>query len=175
MSEPTKKVGVLFVCLGNICRSPMAEAVFVHLTQKNEISHLFQVDSAGTCDYHVGCDPDKRSFQCCRNHGVVMKHKARQLCLEDFIRFQYILCMDHSNYADIQELRLQHHYSSGPNENRLAQVHLLGEFDPSASNKIIADPYYGGVDGFEYNFQQCIRSCLGFLSHLGHSKVNHSI
>jgi len=148
---------VLFVCLGNICRSPMAEAVFNSILMEKQLTQQFTVDSAGTSNYHVGDVPDSRSVKCCASHGVSVQHRGRQVEDADFTRFEYILCMDESNRRDLMEMK--------PRKGT-ATIKLLGEYDPQGE-RIIADPYYGGSEGFEHNFQQCQRACRAFLTSLG--------
>ncbi|CDH58381.1 protein phosphotyrosine phosphatase [Lichtheimia corymbifera JMRC:FSU:9682] len=152
------KVNVLFVCLGNICRSPMAEAVFAHMVNQKKLSERFGViDSAGTAGYHVGETPDHRSAQTCRKHGVPVNHNARKVNKADFNRFDYILCMDESNLANLQEMAPA---------GTTATIKLFGEYDPQGE-RIIRDPYYGGSEGFERNFKQVSRASEGFLNELG--------
>ncbi|RUS22258.1 phosphotyrosine protein phosphatase I superfamily [Endogone sp. FLAS-F59071] len=156
MSAPA--LNILFVCHGNICRSPMAEAVFVHTIKTRGLEECFgTIDSAGTSGYHKGNDPDSRSVETCRSHGIPVEHSARKVREEDFHHFDYILCMDTSNLDTLKERRPQ---------TSKAVVQLFGEFDPQGE-RIIEDPYYGGLQGFEHNFQQVSRASEGLLHHLG--------
>ncbi|KAL6623729.1 acid phosphatase isoenzyme [Neocallimastix sp. 'constans'] len=155
MSE--SKINVLFVCLGNICRSPMAEAVFTYEVNKRNLSNKFNIDSCGTINFHVGEDPDYRSSETCRKHNVPINHTSRQICQDDFNNFDYILCMDESNYEDLREI--------APG-NTAKKIQLFGEYDPQGE-RIIRDPYYSGIDGFEHNFEQVTRCSEGLLKHLG--------
>eukprot|EP00124_Ichthyophonus_hoferi_P003980 Ihof_evm2s390 gene=Ihof_evmTU2s390 len=123
---------VLFVCLGNICRSPMAEAVFNHVVRQRGVSSHWKVDSAGTIGYHAGSSPDSRSVAVCKQHKVPVKHSARMVKANDFSDFDYILCMDNSNYQDLKSIQPQ---------NSKAVVKKLGDFDPQGAS-IIEDPYY---------------------------------
>ncbi|QLL31344.1 hypothetical protein HG536_0B02070 [Torulaspora globosa] len=144
-SEP--KISLAFVCLGNICRSPMAEAVFKHVVTQKGLQDRFDViDSFGTGGWHVGSDPDPRSAACCRSHKVFINHKAQQIRGSHFDKFDYIICMDESNLRNLQRLKPK---------NSKASVHLFGEWNTNGKfRKIVDDPYYGGDDGFEYNFKQ---------------------
>lgn len=146
---------VLFVCLGNICRSPMCEAVLRHLVDQREL-HDFHVDSAGTSSYHIGSDPDRRTVLKCNKHNINVKHQARQITLDDFHKFDYIFCMDNDNLKDVLDLQPK---------NTKAKVALFGTYDPK-KELIIDDPYYGREDGFEHNFQQAMRCSVGFLDSL---------
>ncbi|KAI9469449.1 phosphotyrosine protein phosphatase I superfamily [Coemansia mojavensis] len=152
------KIRVLFVCLGNICRSPMAEAVFRHMVKSKGISDRFIIDSAGTAGYHEGSKPDSRSAATCKAHGVPVSHRARQVRKQDFASFDHILCMDESNYEDL--LRMKPASSS-------ARVALFGSFSARPEDRIIEDPYYGGRDGFVVNFNQVTRCSEGLLKELG--------
>ncbi|ORX51498.1 LMWPc-domain-containing protein [Piromyces finnis] len=152
-------ISVLFVCLGNICRSPMAEAVFTHEVVQRNLRNRFTIDSCGTCDYHVGESPDSRSSRTCKKHGVPVNHRARQICQEDFERFDHILCMDYSNLEDLK-------YMAPKGTEK--KIQLFGEYDTDKKNdKIIKDPYYSGIDGFETNFEQVTRCSKGLLASLG--------
>ncbi|KAJ2480894.1 Low molecular weight phosphotyrosine protein phosphatase [Coemansia sp. RSA 2131] len=152
------KIRVLFVCLGNICRSPMAEAVFAHMVQHRGLSDMFTIDSAGTAGYHEGAKPDRRSTATCAAHNVPVNHRARRIRKSDFSQFDHILCMDESNYEDL--VRMQPAAST-------AQVALFGSYSKTPGDLIIEDPYYGGDDGFRTNFDQVTRCSEGLLTKLG--------
>ncbi|KAI9290694.1 LMWPc-domain-containing protein [Neoconidiobolus thromboides FSU 785] len=154
MSEA--KYTVLFVCLGNICRSPMAEAVFINEIKTRKLDHLFTIDSAGTAGYHAGDKADPRSIAKCKQHGVPVYSISRKIKKEDFYKFNYILCMDNSNLSDLNHIK--------PKDSD-SKVELFGNYDPNKET-IIKDPYYGGDDGFETNFQQTKRASIGFLKSL---------
>ncbi|KAI8974477.1 phosphotyrosine protein phosphatase I superfamily [Pilobolus umbonatus] len=150
-------ISVLFVCLGNICRSPMAEAVFAHVVKQRQLEgRISKIDSAGTASWHVGNSPDSRSASTCKKHGVPVNHRARQVAKSDFNQFDHILCMDESNLSDLRSIQ--------PKGSK-AVVELFGSYDPEGE-LIIEDPYYGGKDGFEHNFKQVTRASEGFLSAL---------
>ncbi|XP_036295282.1 low molecular weight phosphotyrosine protein phosphatase isoform X1 [Pipistrellus kuhlii] len=154
MAEQAPK-SVLFVCLGNICRSPIAEAVFRKLVTDQNVSDKWRIDSAATSTYEVGNPPDYRGQNCMKKHGVPMSHVARQVTKEDFVTFDYILCMDESNLRDLT--RKSHQVN-----NSKAKIELLGSYDPQ-KQLIIEDPYYGNESDFETVYQQCLRCCRAFL------------
>jgi protein-tyrosine phosphatase len=162
MSEPTEPSparGVLFVCLGNICRSPLAEGVFAHLVREAGLEARYRVDSAGTGSWHVGEPPDPRSAKVAREHGIRLRGVARQVDPDDFHSFDRILAMDRENLKDLRRLA-----SEGGGTAALA---LLREFDPEAAGDLaVPDPYYGGPDGFEEVFQMVTRSCARLLESL---------
>ncbi|UXP32965.1 low molecular weight phosphotyrosine protein phosphatase [Reichenbachiella agarivorans] len=144
---------VLFVCLGNICRSPLGEAIF------NEKAKNYQLmaDSAGTAAYHIGKDPDHRSIKVAQENGIMMIHKARKFEREDFERFDYVLAMDQQNYEDMRAL------SGG----EVSNLYLLREFDPLADGDMdVPDPYYGGYDGFIHVFEMISRSVDQLINHI---------
>ncbi|KAJ3073201.1 hypothetical protein HDU98_002020 [Podochytrium sp. JEL0797] len=155
---PERKISVLFVCLGNICRSPMAEAVFAQTVRDSGLESTFsKIDSAGTAGYHVGNAPDSRSVATCKNHGIPVSHRAQKVSPNHFHEFDYLLCMDESNLNDLKRAQ--------PKGSK-AVVKLFGEFD-AQGERIIEDPYYGGDEGFEHNFLQVGRCSRGFLESLG--------
>ncbi len=132
---------ILMVCLGNICRSPLAHGI---LESKLNTSR-FYVDSAGTAAYHVGHQPDHRSIKVARNNGIDISHQtARQFKASDFDLFDYIYAMDSSNYTNIISL--------ARNNSDIGKVKLFLEENPNISNKNVPDPYYGDMSDFEYVF-----------------------
>ncbi|BGP29287.1 Low molecular weight phosphotyrosine protein phosphatase [Rhodotorula toruloides] len=151
---------VLFVCLGNICRSPLAEAVFADMVKKRGIGDDFTVDSAGTAGYHVGEEPDERSVEVCRRHGVPVDSVCRQLEKADFTRFDYIIGMDSMNMSNIEKAKPA---------NSTAKIALFGSF---GDGKVIQDPYYGGKDGFEKTYKQCVRYSEGLLKAMGYDDAS---
>ena len=129
---------ILFVCLGNICRSPLAEAAFRKAAADAALD--VEVDSAGTADYHVGEPPDPRSVAEAARHGIAIDHyRGRQLAVEDFRRFDWILGMDASNMANIARL--------DPGDGK-ARVEMLLDLVPGREGADLADPWYGGEDNF---------------------------
>lgn len=130
----------LFVCLGNICRSPSAEAVMQHLAEKSGLNVLF--DSAGTANYHTGEPPDSRAIKVGQRLGFELQNlRARQVAVDDFYAFDVIFAMDKSNFANLQ--KLQDEAKQSANGRALAQLQL---FDPSG--QAVADPYYGDESDF---------------------------
>jgi protein-tyrosine phosphatase len=156
MPEPVK---VLFVCLGNICRSPLAEAVFRDLVAREGLQARFRVESAGTASYHVGEPPDPRTRAVAEQRGIRLASRARAIRRQDLAEFDYILAMDADNLAGVQRLA----DASGEG----AEVHLLREFDPEAGGDLaVPDPYYGGPEGFEHVQAVVERACAGLLEHI---------
>jgi len=139
----------LVVCLGNICRSPMGEAVLKHVAKERGIDIL--IESAGTAGYHVGEEPDERTIAVCKKHGVPINHEARQVSAEDFRKFTHILASDEANLRALERMK--------PSD-ATAEVRLWGSY---VDNKPIADPYYGGMDGFEQVYKQCVQYSNAFL------------
>ncbi|CAJ1078411.1 low molecular weight phosphotyrosine protein phosphatase isoform X2 [Xyrichtys novacula] len=146
---------VLFVCLGNICRSPIAEAVFRKMATDAGVVDQWVIDSGATSDWNIGSSPDARGLACLRRHGIETSHRARQVTNDDFMSFEYILCMDESNLSELGRRAKQV-------KNHQAKIELLGSYDPQ-NQRIIKDPYYGGDEDFEKVYQQCVRCCKAFL------------
>lgn len=148
------KKSILFVCLGNICRSPLAEGVFASVLQEKRLSEFFELDSAGTGGWHAGSAPDPRSVAIAASHGIdISGQKARKVTAGDFSRFDLILGMDQSNVEELQRL--------APADAR-DRIHLFLEF---ADGKVrdVPDPYYGGPDGFAAVYRM-IREASDVLS-----------
>jgi protein-tyrosine phosphatase len=155
----SQEISVLFVCLGNICRSPLAEGVFRHVLDERKLSDRFLVDSAGTGSWHVGESPDHRSVRSAATHGVTLTGHSRQLQPEDFQRFDYIVAMDQSNLSHLEQYRV------GVGGD--AALYLLREFDPEGGpGAEVPDPYYGGPNGFEEVYYMVDRSCRELLNHI---------
>jgi protein-tyrosine phosphatase len=150
-------VKVLFVCLGNICRSPLAEGVFDYFIDKQDLNEKISSDSAGTADYHVGSSPDKRSIHTAANHGIILKHRGRKLTYHDFIQFDLIAAMDENNFKDIVAMKNQ---SGGS-----AKIVMFRDFDPNG-NGDVPDPYHGSLRDFEEVYRICERTCPNLLKHL---------
>jgi protein-tyrosine phosphatase len=155
-------INILFVCLGNICRSPIAEGVFRQLVADAGLSDQIECDSAGTASYHLGDLPDRRTRENALEHGLTLTHRARRLIGEDLGLFTYIVAMDSANFEAILKLS---HRSVGliPDEN----VFLLREFDPVVSDQPdVPDPYYEGPEVFEDVYQIALRCCQQLLVYL---------
>ncbi|RKP50288.1 low molecular weight protein-tyrosine-phosphatase [Pararobbsia silviterrae] len=149
---------VLFVCLGNICRSPTAEAVMLHLVEQAGLQDRIVVDSAGTGDWHIGEAPDSRARAYGARRGYDLEPlRARQVAASDFERFDHILAMDAAN---LRELRRQCPVALQ------GKVQLLMDFAPGESGSEIADPYFGGAEGFERVLDDCETACAGLLDAL---------
>ena len=154
-----QEISVLMVCLGNICRSPMAEGVFRHILATEGLQERIRVDSAGTGSWHVGESPDVRSVRTAAVHGVKLAGNARQVRPEDFRNFDYIVAMDLENLEALQDIR------DGVGGD--AALYLLREFDPNGGpGAEVPDPYYGGPRGFEDVYDMVDRSCRGLLAHI---------
>lgn len=150
---------LLFVCLGNICRSPSAENIMNHLIQQRNLEQQIQCDSAGTSSYHLGSPPDRRMNQAARQQlGLELRGQARQFTVTDFEQFDWILAMDQDNYRDI--LRLD------PAGRYQAKVKLMCDFCQTYPDGEVPDPYYGGPEGFVYVINLLTDACTGFLDRL---------
>jgi protein-tyrosine phosphatase len=149
-------VRLCFVCLGNICRSPIGEGVMRHLLQEAGLADVVEVDSAGTAGYHSGEPPDARARAAGRRFGVQVGGRARQFKRADFERFDYVLAMDRSNFEDVAAL------ATDPEARR--RLHLLRSFDPSSpEGASVPDPYYGDDEDFDDVVRICLAACAPLL------------
>lgn len=140
-----EKIKVLFVCMGNICRSPLAHGLFEDRVEKAGLSEKISIDSAGTHAYHVGNSPDPRSQQTAQSHGIdLSSQRARQVTASDFERFDYVLAMDNDNYALL---------SAQCPDGHQHKLKLFLEFASQLDETEVPDPYYGGDSGFEQVYQ----------------------
>ncbi len=146
---------VIFVCLGNICRSPLAEGIFLNLVEKRGLSPTYNIDSAGTASYHIGKRADPRSIAVGYKHNLHLPSRARQFTASDFDAFDVIIAMDSSNRRNILAL--------ARNAEDEAKVHKMRDFDPNGRGDV-PDPYYGGDSGFDDVYAMLLRCCEGLLS-----------
>jgi protein-tyrosine phosphatase len=155
------RVRISFVCLGNICRSPTAEAVMRHMVAAAGLQEAIAIDSAGTGDWHVGEPRDKRSAAVGQRRGMPLSGRARNFVAADFARFDHVLAMDRQNFENLRKL--------APDAEARAKVALLRSFDPTVAasgDDEVPDPYYGGPEGFDHVFDVCVAACTGLLAHL---------
>ena len=149
---------LLFVCMGNICRSPTAEGVFRKLHLEMAPQLRLHIDSAGTHDYHIGQPPDERAIAAARQRNIdISAHRGRVVAADDFSRFDYILAMDNANLDRLQRLR---------SKASSAELHLLLEFAEDCVLTEVPDPYYGGATGFEQVLELTQQGSIGLLKHL---------
>jgi protein-tyrosine phosphatase len=149
-------VRVLFVCMGNICRSPTGEGVFRALLAEQELEDEVEVDSAGTGSWHVGAPPDERATSAAAARGIELAGAARQVRPADFDDFDLLVAMDSENAAELQRL--------APDVERAEKIRMLREWDPEAGGDLdVPDPYYGGPQGFEEVLDMVERSSRGLL------------
>ena len=155
MSRP-ESISVLFVCMGNICRSPLAHGYFAHLVREAGLSGKILIDSAGTHAYHVGNPPDPRSQDTAQRRGVdLSEQRARQVNRGDFEKFDYVLAMDRDNLSILREQCPPQH---------MGKVRLFMEFARGLPEKEVPDPYYGGASGFERVFDMVEAAAEGLLA-----------
>lgn len=162
MPEKTK---ILFVCLGNIIRSPLAEHMFAYLSKQAGVEDKYEVDSAGTASYHIGESPDSRMRQVAAEYDLIYDGQARQFSQKDFARFDLIIPQDMSNKSNILRLRRD--------EEDEKKVFTMRSFDPEGNpTDGVPDPYYGGIDGFHVTYKIVERSCQGLLDNLESGGMN---
>lgn len=151
-----RKIKVLFVCMGNICRSPLAHGLFEHRVAKAGLAEKITIDSAGTHAYHVGNAPDPRSQETALSHGFdLSKQRARKVDSTDFEKFDYVLAMDNDNHALLS--------AQCPDEYR-HKLKLMLEFAPQLAETEVPDPYYGGASGFERVYQLIDAAADGLMA-----------
>ena len=150
------EASVLFVCLGNICRSPTAEGVFRHKVRLAGLENRIHIDSAGTGAWHVGNPPDSRAQSVAAARGISMAgQRARKVRYEDFERFDYVLAMDRENLEDLRAMAPDEHYD---------KIRLFLEFAEQRAETEVPDPYYGGPQGFEHVFDLVEEAADGLLA-----------
>jgi low molecular weight protein-tyrosine phosphatase len=149
---------ILFVCLGNICRSPMAEGVLRRLVAERGLSDYFEIDSAGIGDWHVGQAPDNRAQEAARRRGIdISTQSARQLRADDFSRFDLILAMDSSNHGDIRQLSPKHVHG---------KIRQFLDFAPQTGARDVPDPFFGEAEGFDHALDLIEAAAAGLLDAL---------
>jgi protein-tyrosine phosphatase len=152
------KVRVLFVCMGNICRSPLAEGIFRDLVRRAGLQHRIEIDSAGLGDWHAGELPDPRTRAVAARRGLELTTRARQILPGDLDSFDLVIAMDEENVRGLDRLRAR--------AKRSTEVRRLREFDDEADHLDVPDPYYGGDDGFERVHDMVERACIALLDHI---------
>lgn len=157
-SKQFPQASVLFICMGNICRSPSAEGVFRYLVEKAGLQERIQIDSAGTHDYHVGEPPDERAQRHAAKRGYdLCRLRARQIDAKDFERFDLLLAMDWVNFSALE--------AECPEEHR-HKLRRLMEFATRHDSEVVPDPYYGSPQGFEKVLDYLEDACEGLLAHV---------
>ncbi len=150
------KYRILFVCLGNICRSPAAEGIMEKIVKKNGLEDVIEVDSAGTSGWHEGDLPDERMRDHGERRGYNFSSRARKFRKSDFEEFDYIIVMDDNNYRNVKSL--------ASNENHVAKIKHMADFLlQNKDHDYIPDPYYGGSSGFELVLDLLEDACEGLL------------
>ena len=152
-------VEVSFVCLGNICRSPLAQGVFQDLVNREKLEHKITISSAGTSSWHIGDLPDQRMCQTAQTKGIQLKSRAQEFQRKDFDRFNLVLAMDQSNLTKLKEI--------APGKLPEGKLMLFRSFDPESNGNLdVPDPYYGGSKGFETVYQMVERTCPPLLNYI---------
>lgn len=148
---------ILYVCSGNICRSPLAQGISEHFLKNEYRDRPIEVESRGTTAYHVGEQVDSRMRETAGRRGISLSHRARQVGHQDFIDYDLILAMDKSNYRDLMRMaRTPEHQ---------AKVRMFRDFDPQADGDLeVPDPWYGGMSGFEHVFDIVYRTCSRLIA-----------
>lgn len=149
---------ICFVCLGNICRSPTAEGIFIHKVKEAGLELFFYIDSAGTAAYHVGEPANSKSQATANKHGVHLPSTAQRFEYRDLEEFDLVLAMDSENYHNLSNLDRKGLYAE--------KIKMMRDFDPQKGDGQVPDPYYGGIQGFENVFHILDRSCEALLDQL---------
>ncbi|MBI3545511.1 MAG: low molecular weight phosphotyrosine protein phosphatase [Gammaproteobacteria bacterium] len=159
-------IKVLFVCLGNICRSPTAEGVFRHLVQKEKLEKFLEIDSAGTHAYHVDAPPDERAQAACARRGIDIAHlRGRRATADDIREFDYVLAMDRENYENLRAISPAEHQS---------KIRLFMEFAPNRREREVPDPYFGGISGFDRVLDMIEDAAQGLLEDIRRTRLSQA-
>ncbi len=153
------KYKILVVCLGNICRSPTAEAVLRSVFEQAGLGERVEIDSAGTGDWHIGSPPDRRMTEAAARAGITLGGKARQVLAEELAGHDLILAMDRHNLFDLRAM-------AAGDQDLLDRIHLMRDFEPGGGGLDVPDPYYGGPDGFTEVVEIITRAARGVLDHV---------
>ncbi|MNX99863.1 Low molecular weight protein-tyrosine-phosphatase YfkJ [compost metagenome] len=152
-------IKVIFVCLGNICRSPLGEGIFRHLVQDAGLADRFEIDSAGTGNWHAGKPPHHGSQRVAKERGLdISGQRARQIQIEDLDDYDYVVAMDTQNFTDIRDL--------DPLRKTSAQVVRMMDFAPARGLTDVPDPYFGGPEGFDHVYDLVEEASRGLLEHI---------
>ena len=151
-------IKILFVCLGNICRSPLAEGILKSRIKSLDLENKISVDSCGTSKYHIGEQPDSRTLANAKSNGLQLDHQARQFMKEDFRNFDYILAMDNANLKNVHKVDQTGEFRD--------KTMLMRFFDLKDKNADVPDPYFGGEDGFQNVYEILDRSMDIFIQWL---------
>lgn len=164
------RTSVLFVCLGNICRSPAAEGAFLNFLYQENRAHEFLVDSAGTSSYHIGEKPDKRMIDRAHERGIALPSHGRQFTKEDFEKFDYIICMDRKNRQDVLALDVDGKFNN--------KVFLMGDFIPQYKGQDkgqdVPDPYYGTLKDFDHVLDLVQMGASGLFQHIYQNRADQT-
>ena len=156
------QTSILFVCMGNICRSPTAEGIFRHMVEENNLVDYFVTDSAGTHAYHIGEPPDHRAQETAQSRGIdISDLKGRKVSTSDFEKFDYILAMDKDNYEMLRDICPS---------SKADQLKLFLDFAKGLDFNEVPDPYYGGTKGFEKVFDMLENASIGLIDHIQRNK-----
>ena len=154
MANSSSMFKVVFVCLGNICRSPLAEGIFSHLIKDRGLEDLISCNSKGTGDYHIGAQPDHRSVLVAQEHRIVLNHQAQQFKKEDFDDYDLIIAMDQDNFKNINR--------KAKSQKDHEKVKLMMEYHKSSSMEV-EDPYFGDIDSFRNCYYTLLPACQNLL------------
>lgn len=154
-----KKTKIMFVCTGNICRSPLGHAVLEHKAAERGMTAVLEAESSGIHSYHVGENADSRMRQTARERGVHLDHKARQLSRQDLAEYDLLLAMDRSHYREMERM-------AAGDPRLVAKIKLFGAYLNSDEAKDIPDPYFGGQSGFDLVFEMVSEGCDNLLDSL---------